>query len=142
MDGLVACEPELSLPPDEEELLPPEELGGLSATVAGPVDSAIAPDSVAPPCWLPPLFAVGAAATAPTLPAFWPPVFTAIPPSVLAVVVVPPAGSAFAGATAGCCGGELTSTIGHWWKTWAETSRTKTPIAMPIRVAPERAPTR
>ena len=60
-----------------------------------------------------------------------------------AVVGPPAAGRAFAGETAAALSSGLeTLTIGRSWNTWAETRTTKTAIAMPIKVTPERAPTR
>jgi hypothetical protein len=131
------CEPEL--PPEDESLPPVEEELSVGVTTVGA--SAIAPDSVAPPLCAadlrvaPPL--PGPVAVA--LPAFGRAADAARPP-------VPPAvpsdtGSALAGATA-FWPLVPNSAIGQSWNTWAETSTAKTTIAAPIKVTPERAPTR
>jgi len=141
--GCEECEPEF--PPEDPLLPPPVELGEPAMTASGPPATAIAPDSATVAFVSAALPPVGAAAIARPLlwwPACEPEAFLVLPP-VVATVAPLPAGNAFPSDTASArCSGLETFTIGSSWNTCAETSTTKTAIAIPIKVTPERAPTR
>jgi hypothetical protein len=88
--------------------------------------------------------APGAVASAPPLSplACLPPAWS-VPAAFVLVEATPPDGSALPWETASVfCSGLETLTIGSSWNTCAETRTTKTAIAIPIKVTPERAPTR